>query len=126
MWAQGANQAPHLQAGDLRLLELGGEDARRPGNYGHFMAKPAQFERKLAYVGLGSAEDVPPGQDVGKFHTRSCFLEAVRNSDDGRKVSLEGRPYQVESRSQRLRHCTNSLLVGAGSGLVAEAIFKPP
>jgi hypothetical protein len=64
---------------------------------------------------LGSAENVAPGKDVNNFHARSRFLVAPGNSDDGKKLSLDGRPYQVERRSQRLRHRANSAVVGASA-----------
>ena len=81
--------------------ELLGKDAGRSGDHGDLMAKPAQLERKLAHMTLRSAENVAAGKHVSNLHARPClFLVRAGNSDEGRKVSLLGRPYQAESRSK--------------------------
>ena len=113
VWPQWSNQALHLQAGNPRLPQLIGENAGRSGDHGDFMAKTAQLERKLAHMALRAANHVAAGEHVNNPHARPRLSFALSSSDDGTKVSLDGRPYQAESIFQRLRHSATSALVGA-------------
>jgi hypothetical protein len=117
----------HLQPGDPRLAELVGENAGRSGDHGNVMAKAAQLQRKLAHMALRSAENIAPREHMNNLHARtSAWVFSRCSSDEGRKVSLLGPPYQVERRFQRLRHSASSAAEGACCGLMTHALLEPP
>ena len=113
VWPHRPDQAPHRLPGNPRLAELVGENAGRTGDHGNVMAKTAQFERKLAHMALCPAKNIATGEHMDNLHARPrrSFLPA--SSDAGRKVSLDGLPYQAASRFHRLRHSASSAAEGA-------------
>src|SRR5271168_2485266 len=102
MGPQGTDQASGLHPGDPCLAELIGEDTGRSGDDRYFMTEPAQFEREFADMSLRAAENVPTREHMDNFHGRPWFSFPPAKNTEGRKVSLDGPPYQLASRFHRL------------------------
>jgi hypothetical protein len=109
---QGVDKTPHGQPWDFRLHELTGENAGRPGNHGHLVSQAAQLERKFTNMRLRTPEDITPREYLRNPHALPLFGLALGSRVAGEKVSLDGRPYQVESSLQRVRHAAISAWVG--------------
>ena len=113
MRPEGTHQALHWQPGDACLAELVGEYAGSSRDHGNVMAKAAQLKRELAHMTLGSAQNITPGEHMNDFHARPLRSFSAASSDPGRKVSLDGRPYQVASKFHSVRHSASSAAEGA-------------
>ncbi len=124
VWPHRPDQASYRQPGDPCLAELVGENAGCSGDHRDLMAKLAQLERKLAHVALGSAKNVATGEHMNDLHARPRRSFSRVSSDAGRKVSLDGRPYQAASRFHRVRHSSQLGCGRRSRGLVTNAVLK--